>query len=154
MIYLVVDKVPPSLSARDRHWAIRWTVYSRSTPSYQSVRTIELRNDETPGGNVGYYINYGPYTSADRVKTPSGVLLFELGRLSLEQRRMLEAIAWNVGVVEPNGDFNCQNWLAAVLLVAVTRGLFQEDRIRTVFQRALREPIADTEYVTQIPDGF
>ncbi|KAG5647296.1 hypothetical protein DXG03_000833 [Asterophora parasitica] len=131
-----------------------WTVFSRSTPPYQSARSIELKSGEVPnkvGYYIGYLINYGPYTSVDRVTTPAGVLVFELGRLTLAERRTLEAIAWNVGVVEPNGDFNCQNWLAALLSVAVARGLFAEDRVRVVIESALREDKPDTALAALLP---
>jgi len=54
------------------------------------------------------------------VATTDLVILL-VGTLTLAQRRELEVIAWNVDVVQPDGEFNCQNWAAAVLGVAAAR---------------------------------
>lgn len=143
-IYLIVQKSDGDIAPRDRHWAVRWTVFSRGSAPTQSHRNIEIKSGEgtgLAGEKSKYLINYGPWTSAEHVDSPLGMLAVPLGALTLEQRRILEAISWNVGVESPNGDFNCQNWLAAVLSVAVAKGIFAEDSVRTAINRALIGPI-------------
>ena len=44
------------------------------------------------------------------------------------QRRALEAIAWKIGLVQPDGEFNCQSWAAAVLVVVAARELIEDSR--------------------------
>ncbi|KAI0707549.1 hypothetical protein C8T65DRAFT_650860 [Cerioporus squamosus] len=40
-------------------------------------------------------------------------------------RRSIEALAWEVGVAKPNGQWNCQHWILALL------GKLYENRIIT-----------------------
>ena len=60
-----------------------------------------------------------------------------IGTLSLRQRRELESIAWNVGIVRPDGEFNCQNWIAAVLSVAAARDLISAVTVHAIVKEAL-----------------
>lgn len=59
----------------------------------------------------------------------------------------MESIAWNVGVVQPDGEFNCQNWAAAVLAVAAARGLIEERRgvCRDLLINALKDDPASSK---------
>lgn len=73
------------------------------------------------------------------------LVILPVGTLSLAQRRELEAIAWNVGVVEPDGEFNCQNWAAAVLAVAAARGLIEERVCHDLLSNALKDDPASSK---------
>jgi hypothetical protein len=89
----------------------------------------------------GTLINWGPRTAESSVQPQSGLSVFKIGTLTLQQRRTLEAIAWNIGVTDPDGEFNCQNWVAAVLNAAVLRGLFTAAEVGNALKLALQEDL-------------
>lgn len=143
-IYLIVHKSGNNTAPRDRlgHWAVRWTVFKRGNQPTQALRNIEILSGKSIGPTgEQYLINYGPWTSAERVTSHLGMLAIPIGTLTLAQRHVLEAVAWNVGIENPNGDFNCQNWLAAVLSIAVAKGLFREDIICAAINKGLSDHI-------------
>ena len=61
------------------------------------------------------------------------------------QRRALEAIAWNISVVQPDGEFNRQNWTAAVLAMAAASGLIEERVCRDLLIDALKDDPASSK---------
>lgn len=134
-IYLVT--LMTGTTPRDRHWAIRWQVEHRIRyePALRCLEIIEnfLINPHS------YLINFGPLTTLHNLSPYAEFAIFPLQTLSLAQRSELEKISWNVGVAPPDGEFNCQNWVAAVLGVAVLRGLLDETTVRDVLENALEE---------------
>ncbi|GLB42021.1 hypothetical protein LshimejAT787_1100360 [Lyophyllum shimeji] len=151
VLYLVTHIDTPI--PRHRHWALQWRLERKRcfADTHPAVRVLEtttsVNNYESP-----FLINPGPRTTS---ATPEGNLaVFPVAKLTLEQRKELEQIAWNVGVVRPDGEFNCQNWAAAVLAVAVARGMLKEVAVLEVLNEALKDqpsgylpavPLADAQ---------
>jgi len=49
--------------------------------------------------------------------------------MSLGQRKALEKIALSTEVYEPNGAWNCQDWVIEVLRKAVEAGLLEAQQV-------------------------
>ena len=93
-------------------------VHERSRQEQRSTTSLEM-----PGIRVKPRLLHGwqqpPRLTADLVSNISGWY----------SRRALEAtIAWKIGLVQPDGEFNCQSWAAAVLAVVAARGLIEDSR--------------------------
>jgi len=136
VLYLVTNLETPV--PRHRHWALQWRLepkrfFADTHPAVRVLETTQSTNDfESP-----FLINAGPRTTS--ATRGEGLAVFPIARLTLEQRQELEQIAWNVGVVRPDGEFNCQNWAAAVLAVAVARGMLEEGIVLRVLNEALKD---------------
>ncbi|KAF8068732.1 hypothetical protein FPV67DRAFT_1087339 [Lyophyllum atratum] len=136
VLYLVTFLDAPV--PRHRHWALQWPLerkplFADTHPAVRVLETIQSTRDyESP-----FLINAGPRTTS---ATPEGgQAVFPIASLTLLQRQELEQIAWNVGVVKPDGEFNCQNWAAAVLAVAAARGILEEENVRRILIEALKD---------------
>lgn len=93
-------------------------VHERSRQEQRSTTSLEM-----PGIRAKPRLLHGwqqpPRLTADLVSNISGWY----------SRRALEAtIAWKIGLVQPDGEFNCQSWAAAVLAVVAARGLIEDSR--------------------------
>jgi hypothetical protein len=142
-IYLTIDHhigARPPVEPHGRHMAIRWAVKHRREDTY-AARSLELIVSVChldPAKKLRpFLINWGPRTTVGGLNSGTGLSVFNLGVLTLFQRRSLEAIAWNVGSIEPDGEFNCQNWVAGVLAVAVSKGLFGRATIEEALASAM-----------------
>ena len=92
----------------------KWGSSKRTT----ALRFLELlENISGSFGDAKYLINYA-LTNSNSLARKTKPEIMNIGTLSLRQRRELESIAWNVVIVRPDGEFNRQNWIAAVLSVA------------------------------------
>ena len=67
-----------------------------------------------------------PRLTADLVSNISG--WYSVACAATRVGSWLEAIAWKIGLVQPDGEFNCQSWAAAVLAVVAARGLIEDSR--------------------------
>ncbi|KAL1703590.1 hypothetical protein EV121DRAFT_260689 [Schizophyllum commune] len=137
-IFLIVYTEQPE--PRDRHWGIRWVVSARSNPdrlANRAARCLELYAHV----RSKHLVNWGPITQQHHLYVAHQISSISLGVLTLEQRRQLEAIAWNVPICLPDGEWNCQNWVCAVLVIAVARGILDGGRVRSVLDRALQKEI-------------
>ncbi|TFK66422.1 hypothetical protein BDN72DRAFT_880289 [Pluteus cervinus] len=131
LIEYYTDDTP---SPRDRHWSLRWQVWNPSNGA-RALRCLEVVSSISKD----FLVNWGPYSSTLHVaETGARRLWLKLpSKYSLGERRKWEQIAWNVGAIQPNGDWNCQNWLAAVFAVAVTWGLLEGDFVVGLVNRVL-----------------
>lgn len=145
-VYLVVTTSRKNKDSRDNHWAIRWRIpdmedrKSSGTEYIPLARMITLFHNPQykTSGQQQQLTNWGAMTKqAD--KDNVGI---SLGKLSLAQRKELEAIAWNTPVAHPtgNGDYNCQNWILGVLGIAVARGILDAASV----EKAIKEALKDT----------
>ena len=111
----------------------KWGSSKRTT----ALRFLELlENLSGSFGDEKYLINY-PLTNSNSLARKTKPEIMNIGTLSLRQRRELESIAWNVGIVRPDGEFNCQNWIAAVLSVATARDLISAVTVHAIVKEAL-----------------
>lgn len=102
-----------------------------------ALRFLELlENLSGSFGDAKYLINY-PLTNSNSLARKTKPEVMNIGTLSLRQRRELESIAWNVVIVRPDGEFNCQNWIAAVLSVAAARDLISAVTVHAILKEAL-----------------
>src|SRR5258707_10579534 len=104
----------PSSDPTDNHWMVVWTV---SDDEEIIVRRLQIVRE------IGYdhLTNWGAITvtAGDIRNSPR----FALGELLLSQRKKLEGIAQGTPVMMPNGEWNCQHWIADLLDRAVERNL-------------------------------
>ncbi|THV07062.1 hypothetical protein K435DRAFT_848404 [Dendrothele bispora CBS 962.96] len=140
-VYLVVHLDEQVKEPSHRHWGIRWVVDScwRKTP--EAARCLEVITD-LRGQRL---VNWGPLTQVHRyhaMKSDKDTAVFSLGVFSRQQRDQLEAIAWHIPVLMPlDGEWNCQNWVASLLGVAVARGLISLDVVKDVMEKASEKEI-------------
>ncbi|TFK81155.1 hypothetical protein K466DRAFT_604732 [Polyporus arcularius HHB13444] len=85
----------------------------------------------------------GTYTGALKPKT-AGVATYQarktsLGVMDSATRRRIEAIAWEVGVAKPDGQWNCQHWILALL------GKLYENRV--INQAQWSKAVADASHL-------
>lgn len=114
---------------RDLHWAIVWGLGSmQNYPCYRLLHIVTetFYTINADGNEVEnrVYTNWGPHTKSMSRETCDSSLWMKIGRLSLEQRQVLESIATNEPVEVPNGVWNCQHWIKSVLQKAIQAGLF------------------------------
>lgn len=76
------------------------------------------------------YTNWGPMTKSQDASALAHTLAAPLGTLTLAERRALEWLAAGERVREPDGRWNCQDWVKSVLARAVRAGLFEEGAVR------------------------
>lgn len=69
-------------------------------------------------------------TKSQDALTLAHTLAAPLGTLTLAQRRALERLAAAERVREPDGRWNCQDWVRSVLGRAVRAGLLEEGVVR------------------------
>jgi hypothetical protein len=103
---------PSSTGVRkDDHWMIYWEVgmYGRM-PVHRRLHLVQ----ET---GMLHLTNWGPVTQIAGNATHEAKR-YRLGHLTLRQRGTLERIARETQVYAPNGDWNCQNWVFAVIYAA------------------------------------
>ncbi|THV07065.1 hypothetical protein K435DRAFT_788838 [Dendrothele bispora CBS 962.96] len=134
-VYLVVHTEHGN--PRERHWAIRWLVYNSRTQQI-AARCLEVLANY----NRTRLINWGPFTNASRLY-PSPIAVYDLGSFTASQRQELEKIGWNIPVPAPDGYYNCQNWVAAFLGVAVARGLIRQSVVVNALQWASQTVISN-----------
>lgn len=63
---------------------------------------------------------------------------FGLGEVGKEERGLLEEIARGVEVMEPDGEWNCQDWVREVLRRGVERGVLEEGSCEKALEEAGR----------------
>ena len=103
-----------------------------------TLRRLELLEDLAGTfGVANFLINYGPLTNSSSLARKTKHAIMNIGTLSLRQRRDLESIAWNVGIVRPHGEFSCQNWIAAVLSVAAARDFISAVTVHAIVKETL-----------------
>lgn len=73
--------------------------------------------------------------SAEEVERSTRMRRFELGEVGKTERGLLEEMAREVDVMEPDGEWNCQDWVREVLRRAVGKGVLEG----VVCERVLRE---------------
>lgn len=119
--------------ARDGvHWMIRWQLQDYA--GYAHFRMVHVLTERVsvPGPRPVYkeiYTNWGPMTKSQDAGTIARSLFVPLGTLGLSQRKTLERIAETEPVREPDGLWNCQDWLKSVLWRAVSEGLFEKEKV-------------------------
>jgi hypothetical protein len=129
---LLVDPNHPD--SRGRHWAISWRVRkptgSADVESSQDVQRVLHIVREV---GINHYTNWGPKT---RFFDPTAFVTLPIATMSLSQRKALEEIASSTEVYEPNGVWNCQDWIIGVLQKAVTAGLLDAQQVDNALNAA------------------
>jgi hypothetical protein len=109
---------------RARHWSISWTV-GQSSGGHRVQRVLHIVQEV----GLNHYTNWGPKTRMFEAVVSNPILI---ASMSKAQRLALEKISESTGVFFPNGQWNCQDWVAEVLRQAVEQGLLtteQRDRV-------------------------
>ncbi|KAH7925096.1 hypothetical protein BV22DRAFT_461163 [Leucogyrophana mollusca] len=127
-----------TVAPRDRHWAIAWMVGEMTTASWfvdgypiAAHRILELKNELAPDGSgpLPYLTNWGPRTTSIGVEDQASIHV-DVVVLSYSQRQVMEEIARNEPVRPPNGNWNCQNWVASILRRCEEAGILTGDQRR------------------------
>ncbi|KAJ7921067.1 hypothetical protein B0H13DRAFT_2418699 [Mycena leptocephala] len=125
-VNMLIDRHPPDL--RSQHWAISWTI-ARGESNIHRVSHIVTEL------GCPHYTNWGPLTQNFDPRKWDTV---RIGRLSLADRKSLEKIVLNTVVYFPNGEWNCQDWVIAVLVQAVEHNLFTAEESEGAIKTAQR----------------
>jgi hypothetical protein len=122
---LLVAKAHPD--PRGRHWSISWRV-GKSTPSPgdESVEHVQRVLHVVQELGFKYYTNWGPKT---RFFDPTSFTAIPIATMSLGKRKALEEISLDTEVYEPNGVWNCQDWVIEVLRKAVAKDLLNAQEV-------------------------
>jgi len=141
--YLVVHIDPHIKHPRHRHWGIRWINNHTSPKKAPAARCLEVASDI----NKRHLINWGPHTHPSRYSTSHQIAVFELGHFTKRERQMMEAIAWQIPVqLPPDGEYNCQNWIAAFFSIAVGYKLVKLEQVNTIMKQALQAVISSKRF--------
>ncbi|KAI0309898.1 hypothetical protein OF83DRAFT_1157057 [Amylostereum chailletii] len=120
---------PTEPSPRDRQWSLAWSLPVRlsppSSPSHRRSSTAHaptavarvLETRQEPGR--AHFTFWGPITRARVPTEMHGARWVPVAVLGRKERRELERIAGMVRVMKPNGWWNGQNWIVALLNAAV-----------------------------------
>ncbi len=100
---------------RDLHWSLAWNV---SGGALRHIHVItEPDGEDNHGIPTHRLVYWGPIT-----KTPprpgSATTLAQrvpLGTMDYEKRQAIERISWETPVHVPDGQWNCQSWIADLL---------------------------------------
>ena len=92
------------------------------------VDTYDVKTDPAPQPR---YVSWGTRTKSADDGTETAARL-PLGMLDREQRRKIEALAWETPVMYPNGSWNCQNWVRALFEKMVEAGLVAQQTVDEV----------------------
>ncbi|KAF8954777.1 hypothetical protein BDZ97DRAFT_1675867 [Flammula alnicola] len=120
----------PSGSARDNHWMICWPVGWAS--GYAVQRRVHIVKELL----VPHLTNWGPMTKSASSTTAQTRLLVLARGVTLAQRKKLEAIGSETPVLEPDGAWNCQDWVITVLAAAEEEGLVAHEQWTKVVAEA------------------
>jgi len=144
------------LQVEEMAWALVWTLSATRVAARACLSHMgAVPSDTSPS----YVINYGPCTRADSILTLlsrdgdsiqcDGVVFVPVSsrKLSFAQRRELEDISWNVGVLDRE-HYTTQNWVTCVLAVAVARGILEEDDVRKAINEALNPDLEGEPFYT------
>jgi len=113
-----------STSQRHCHWAIGWEIDDNNRRLLQVVQ----ENDKY-GRPTGHLTNWGAVTKAySRPATH-----YKIATLTLANRQGLEQIANAEQVLIPDGNWNCQDWVHAVLKKGVDQGIFTKTQVSRAF---------------------
>ncbi|KAI0777399.1 hypothetical protein BD413DRAFT_601835 [Trametes elegans] len=98
-------------SPRDLHWSLSWRV---GAGAWRHVH-IDRHNDPSAPRPQPRYVYWGAQTKIGGSATSQAQKIL-VGSMDLRARRAIENIAWTVPVMQPDGIWNCQNWINALLL--------------------------------------
>lgn len=130
-VMLVVIRARPLLTYiptfRDNHWMITWDI--GVTPD---GHTVHRRLHIVQEPDCDHLTNWGPITSVAGQETERNGIVVNITTMTLAQRQALESIANTTPVFKPNGEWNCQNWILAVLEEGVKQGLLTHEEYMEV----------------------
>ncbi len=120
-------------SPRDLRWSLAWQV------SNGGWKHIHVTAENTPYDRhlPWRYVYWGPQTKTAGLATYQARKT-SLGVMNSATRKRIEAIAWEVGVAKPDGQWNCQHWILALL------GKLYENRV--INQAQWSKAIADASH--------
>ncbi|KAH9930476.1 uncharacterized protein BXZ73DRAFT_101849 [Epithele typhae] len=93
--------------------------------------TYNVKTDPSPQPR---YVFWGPRTLSSSHAPRARPLA--LGVVAHRQRRALEALAWDTPVMLPDGRWDGQEWVRALLGAAVDAGIVERERVDAAFEAA------------------
>ncbi|TBU57461.1 hypothetical protein BD310DRAFT_929422 [Dichomitus squalens] len=129
-VYLILHR--PLGSNAPYRWGITWAVGGLATNEVPAWRTVQLETLADPyGGELEpHYVYLGAITRTVAPSTLS-TRLYDLGMLSLAQRRVVEQVAQDV---EVDGR-DSQSWVTELLKRLTSLGVLSKDRCEGVLSR-------------------
>ncbi|KAK0466159.1 uncharacterized protein EV420DRAFT_812674 [Desarmillaria tabescens] len=120
-VQIMVTRIPIVADLRDLHWKLFWVVKTEEKGGVKHVYRRLLEVVQEIGYN--YLTNWGAITQVETHNSHRNKPRKAVTTMSLSQRQELERIAAGVRVEEPNGEWNCQDWIITVLKKAEQAGL-------------------------------
>ncbi|KAF8069054.1 hypothetical protein FPV67DRAFT_1780432 [Lyophyllum atratum] len=102
---------------RNNHWMVVWQV-GVSDRERVLRRLHVVRHDDNP-----HLTNWGPVTKATSTATTNRSREYKLKDMTYAQRQHMEAICRRLPIQEPDGEWNCQDWIITLLKLAERDGL-------------------------------
>ncbi|KAI0076760.1 hypothetical protein K474DRAFT_1662634 [Panus rudis PR-1116 ss-1] len=133
-VSLWVKFVDEPIAPSARHWAIVWDVPGREgSVRLRAFRQLQVtRERDKQGVPCDHLTNWGPMTKSVTDDDLNRSRLIPLGDIGLAGRKRLEEIASTMPIHVPDGDWNNQHWIIAVLELAVQEGILNinVDKVR------------------------
>ncbi|TBU54361.1 hypothetical protein BD310DRAFT_951480 [Dichomitus squalens] len=124
--------VGPAQTWRDLHWSLSWQPAEGAWRHVQ-VDMYDVKTDPAPQPR---YVFWGARTTTADAAAEGSAARLELGTLARDERRRVEQMAWEVPVMYPNGEWNCQNWVRGLFERMVEAGLVKQERVDEVVKVA------------------
>ncbi|KAJ7065243.1 hypothetical protein C8F01DRAFT_1124893 [Mycena amicta] len=102
---------------KDDHWTVAWVVHSRD--NIKALRRLHIVREI----NYNHLTNWGPITQCIRDQSLGRTHMTAIAYLDYPDRQRLEEIALANPVYVPNGLWNCQDWVEALMQKAIDAGV-------------------------------
>ncbi|KAI0654904.1 hypothetical protein C8Q70DRAFT_1024450 [Cubamyces menziesii] len=137
-VFVLVYPPPttPGSGPHDVHWGLAWEV---AKDAWRHVE-LETHNDLQAPPPQPRYVYWGARTKMGAQATADARKIL-VGSMSLAKRLEIESLARTIPVVEPNGHWNCQHWLVALIGEML--------RVKLIDQRTWDSVIAQTSYTSK-----
>ncbi|KAK0500805.1 hypothetical protein EDD18DRAFT_1348222 [Armillaria luteobubalina] len=120
-VHIMVTRISGFTDLRDLHWKLVWVV--NVTEDDGDVQIYHRRLEVVQEIGCNHLTNWGAVTQVETASSKRFNPRNVVATMTLAQRKELERLAAGVRVEEPNGVWNCQDWIVTVLQQAEQAGL-------------------------------
>ncbi|KAK0209101.1 hypothetical protein DFS33DRAFT_1380582 [Desarmillaria ectypa] len=120
-VHIMVTRMSGFTDPRDLHWKLVWAV--KIVEKDGDIQIFHRRLEVVQEVGYDHLTNWGAVTQVETVSSKRFNPRKVVATMSLAQRKELEKLASQVRIEEPNGVWNCQDWIVTVLQKAEQAGL-------------------------------
>ncbi|KAG7451991.1 uncharacterized protein BT62DRAFT_959948 [Guyanagaster necrorhizus] len=124
-IHIMVTRISGFTDLRDLHWKLVWAV--KTVEKDKDVQIFHRRLEVVQEIGFNHLTNWGAVTQVETTSSKRFNPRKVITTMNLAQRKELEKIAARVRVEEPDGVWNCQDWIVTVLQQAEQAGLITKN---------------------------